>query len=74
MDTPHICPIKMKTVRFKDGQCTEECSEEDLKTALIDALSETFASENLDVSAIYLCEESIHLFLDKSEIKKLLLN
>ena len=52
----------------------KECSEEDLKTALIDALSETFASENLDVSEIYLCGESIHIFLDKSEVKKLILN
>lgn len=25
----HICPILMRTVRFIDGQCSEECSEED---------------------------------------------
>ncbi len=52
----------------------KECSENDLKAALIDALSETFASESLAVSAVFLCEDSIHLFLDKSEVKKLILN
>ena len=25
----HICPIKMRTVKYLDGQCIEECSEED---------------------------------------------
>ena len=25
----HICPIKMRTVRFIDGSCSEKCDEED---------------------------------------------
>ena len=25
----HICPIKMRTVLFDDGKCTEICIEED---------------------------------------------
>lgn len=25
----HICPIKMRTVKFLDGQCAEMCKEKD---------------------------------------------
>lgn len=25
----HICPILMRTVRFEDGECTEQCEEDD---------------------------------------------
>lgn len=25
----HICPVKMRTVLFDEGKCTEACQEED---------------------------------------------
>ena len=25
----HICPILMRTVKFEDGTCTEQCNEDD---------------------------------------------
>lgn len=29
----HICPLLMRTVRFEDGCCLEQCSEDDCPVA-----------------------------------------